>query len=359
MEQAMYQGSKQQRIIFSVLMAIAILILLSQTTAAISSASKKLAASRQIVLGQQVIGAPIRSTVAQSRITRHIHEESKKIYDLSYPLSNKTLHWPTNSGFNYTVDRDAQVNNSATNSSYHVKSDTFCTAVHTGTHLDAPIHFNAGGWTVEQIPLERLIDVPVTVIDLSGKVSKDKSYAFLKEDFVDKKSSKPLVNPNSVVLVYTGISNSYNQGAKAYFGTDSKNMSEMSIPGFSREAASFLVEQKVYGVGLDAPSADSSQRHGTNDSFDPQAHTIFNGNNIYILENINGKLSQLVNSTSARLTIAPLPIENGSGSPVRLIAITGHYESASQATNSAHTGTSHLNLTMLISMILCIVPFMI
>src|SRR5580658_9070159 len=35
---------------------------------------------------------------------------------------------------------------------------------HFGTHLDAPAHFVAGLWTVDQIPVERLLE-PLVVVD--------------------------------------------------------------------------------------------------------------------------------------------------------------------------------------------------
>ena len=339
MKQTMDRASRQHGTIFGLSVAVTLLLLIAQTTQAHASIIKNVARSQPIL-------------AVHSRQPRHADGQASKIVDLSYPLNNNTLHWPTNSGFNYSVET-SKIVTTASNQSYYIKSDSFCTAIHTGTHLDAPRHFSAAGWTVENIPLERLIDVPLTVIDLSEMVNKNRNYLFLKDDFIDKKSKSPLVKANSVVLVYTGISKSYNQGAKAYFGTDSKNVSEMTIPGFSAEAANYLASQKVYGVGLDSPSADSSHKNATN-SHDSQAHTIFNGNNIYILENVNGNLSQLLNSKSARLTIAPLPIENGSGSPVRLIAITDHDESACHTSNSGQTVTGQMNLIVSISMMLCI-----
>lgn len=248
----------------------------------------------------------------------------KTIIDLSWPLNNDTLHWPKNTGFQYISVKDGEAKNDQ-NQAYYVRSDAFTMAVHTGTHLDAPRHFSQSGWTVDQIPLDRLIDVPAHVIDLSAKVNVNRTYNFQKSDFIDAQTNKPLVSPKSVVLIYTGISKFYEQGKKAYFGTETTNISEMSIPGFSKEAAEYMVEMKVYGVGLDAASADSSDRHGANETYDPVAHTIFNSNNIYILENVGKRLSEIVGQDAQiRLSIAPLAITGGSGSPVRLVAFTLH-----------------------------------
>lgn len=217
--------------------------------------------------------------------------------------------------------------------------------VHCGTHLDAPRHFNKNGWTVEQIPLDRLVDVPVTVIDVSEQVSARRNYSFLKSDFFTKDTNQSLVRANSVVLMYTGISKLYQQGAEAYFGTKGSNISEMYIPGFSQEAAEYLASVGVFGVGLDAASADSSEKHGSNNTIDPVAHMIFNGNNIYILENVSNKLAELLSQkTPMSLIIAPLPITGGSGSPIRLIAVSSsrHGDSGATVVNSAFS--NHLQM---------------
>lgn len=258
-------------------------------------------------------------------VAGHLQRAITKIVDLSYPLDEKTLHWPIAPPFKYESLKDGQAQAKTPNSTYYVKSDAFQTGVHTGTHLDAPRHFGEKSWTVNEIPLERLVDVPVTVIDLSAKVAANRTYSFQVDDFRNAQTNASLVKPQSVVLVYTGVSESYAGGQKAYFGTDSKDYLSMQIPGFGKQAAEYLVSQNVFGVGLDAPSADSSSRHGANDTIDPEAHVVFNTNNVYILENVSGNLKQLVanDGPGTRLHILPLAIIGGSGSPVRIAATIG------------------------------------
>lgn len=270
------------------------------------------------------------------------------IIDLSHPLKeNQTLYWPTiPSGFRYESYTDGERQNER-NESYYLKSDGFRMGIHCGTHLDAPRHFSKQGWTVEQIPLERLINVPVTVIDVSEQVSARRDYSFVKSDFFTKDTNQSLVSPNSVVLMYTGISKLYADGAEAYFGTSGKNISEMSIPGFSQEAAEYLASVGVFGVGLDAASADSSEKHGWNSTIDPVAHKIFNGNNMYILENVSNRLAELLKQNNQMsLVIAPLPIAGASGSPVRLIAVSSprHSDSAPFTVNSAVSTSMEISL---------------
>lgn len=50
-----------------------------------------------------------------------------------------------------------------------LKSDRLEIDLHSGTHMDAPRHFSQDKWTIEQVPLDRLVNVPARVIDLSEK----------------------------------------------------------------------------------------------------------------------------------------------------------------------------------------------
>ena len=52
---------------------------------------------------------------------------------------------------------------------------------HSGTHLDAPIHFSETGITVEQIPAETLV-VPLAVINVADKAAKDADYQLSRAD---------------------------------------------------------------------------------------------------------------------------------------------------------------------------------
>lgn len=285
------------------------------------------------------------------RPARHVHGEVQ-FFDLSHPLNNATLHWPTNKGFRSSMDVDGE-RLDPNGKPYHLRSDSINMATHAGTHLDAPSHFSKSSWSVEQIPLDRLIDVPLTVLDLSAKVQANRSYSFLVSDF-QTKDNQSLVMGKSVVLVYTGISEFYKDGYKGYIGTEMNGtavLQSMKSPGFSAEAANYLVKQGVYGVGLDAISADSSERQ-VKPEFDPVAHVEFNKNNVYILENVSNKLKELIGKQSPRITIAPLPIVNGTGSPVRLVAIVGHDECEANVPNGASGKSSMLlglaNLVLII-----------
>jgi arylformamidase len=70
-----------------------------------------------------------------------------KIYDISLTLSAQTVRWVTAQPFEL-VERKRMARGDSNNSS------AMHASVHTGTHVDAPFHFIAGGATIEALPLD-------------------------------------------------------------------------------------------------------------------------------------------------------------------------------------------------------------
>ena len=80
---------------------------------------------------------------------------------------------------------------------------------HGGTHLDAPYHFYKEGWTVDQIPPDRLINVPAIVIDVESEVEKLENPGDFKltvEHLVKVETPSNTIPFGGVVLVHTGWS---------------------------------------------------------------------------------------------------------------------------------------------------------
>ena len=88
----------------------------------------------------------------------------------------------------------------------------------------------------------------------------------------------------------------------------------MHFPGFSPEAARFLVEERdIRGIGIDDFSVDPAAADGF------PVHGIVNGAGKYHLENV-ADLERLP-AVGAFLIVAPIKIEGGSGGQVRIFAI--------------------------------------
>ena len=72
--------------------------------------------------------------------------------DLSHEYSDQAIFWPTAEGF-----RLDKVADGMTPQGYYYAANNFASAEHGGTHVDAPVHFAQGRWSVDQIPLQQLM----------------------------------------------------------------------------------------------------------------------------------------------------------------------------------------------------------
>ena len=90
--------------------------------------------------------------------------------DLSYDLNKDTMVWPgSGEGFSLCMHTEG------TGDTFY-SAGTFTCAEHSGTHIDAPIHFSEHGISVEQIQLQKLVG-PCVVIDVSAACNLDSNYA--------------------------------------------------------------------------------------------------------------------------------------------------------------------------------------
>src|SRR5437588_4239998 len=128
-----------------------------------------------------------------------------------------------------------------------------CLPEHFGTHIDAPAHFVPGGWTVDQIPPARLV-APLVVIALHDKVHNNPDYQFSVEDIARWEEVNGQIPAGAVVMANTGWDSRWNL-KESYRNADAKGV--MHFPGYSLEAAKFLVEARgVIGLGIDTLSID-------------------------------------------------------------------------------------------------------
>lgn len=230
--------------------------------------------------------------------------------DLSYEYSEETIYWPTAAGFQLEINAAGM-----TDKGYYYAANSFSTAEHGGTHLDAPIHFAEGQWTVEQIPLDRLIGQAV-VIDVSAQALADRNYQVSVQDLQAWEASHGRIPDNAIVLLRTGYGQFW-PDRERYLGTamtGPEAVAELRFPGLHPEAATWLTEQRVISaIGLDTPSID----YGQSDLF--ESHQILFANNIPAFENV-ANLEQLP-PTGAFVVALPMKIKGGSGGPLRIVAL--------------------------------------
>ena len=237
-----------------------------------------------------------------------VADAAETVIDLTYPFDEHTIYWPTARSF--TLERVAH---GPSPQGFWYEANNFCAAEHGGTHIDAPCHFGKGRTTVDSIPLERLMG-PVAVVDVHEACAKDPDYRVSVQDLRAHESSYGRIPDGTIVLVFTGWGARW-PDRKRYLGDDRPGeVSNLHFPGFSREAAEFLVhERHVHAVGLDTPSLD----HGPSRDF--IAHQIFNGADVPGLENV-ASLDKLP-PRGATLYALPMKIRGGSGAPARIFAV--------------------------------------
>jgi kynurenine formamidase len=181
---------------------------------------------------------------------------------------------------------------------------------HFGTHLDAPAHFARGMWTVDQIPPERLI-APLAVLDVTVNAKSNADYQVSVEDVASWEQAHGQIPENAVVIAHTGWDSRWNS-VNDYRNADAKGV--MHFPGYSLEAAKFLVEGRhALGLGIDTLSID----YGSSKDFPVHQYTL--SHSVYHLENVAGL--EHVPPAGSIVVVAPMKLEGGSGSPVRIFAL--------------------------------------
>jgi len=201
-----------------------------------------------------------------------------------------------------------------TEKGYFYTANQFCAAEHGGTHADAPIHFAAGGGTVDQIPLQQLIG-PAAVVDVSAKASADRDYRVTVPDFLAWEKQHGTIPENTIVLLRTGYDRYWPDSAR-YLGTAERGaeaVAKLHFPGLDPQAARWLAQQRrIKAVGLDTASID----YGQSTLF--QSHQTLSGSGIPIFENVAGLAG--LPATGSWVLALPMKIRGGSGAPLRLVA---------------------------------------
>ena len=122
------------------------------------------------------------------------------------------------------------------------------------------------------------------------------------------------IPPGAIVLLRTDWSRRW-PDAREYLGDDTAgDASNLHFPGYGVEAARLLVEQRqVASLGVDTASID----HGPSTDF--MVHQIAGASNVVALENV-ANLGQ-VPPVGSWIVALPMKITNGSGGPVRILAL--------------------------------------
>ena len=232
-----------------------------------------------------------------------------ELIDLTHPFDTRTIYWPT-SPHGFELQR---LSYGRTEKGYFYSAYAFTAPEHGGTHIDAPIHFSASGHTVDEVPLTQLVGAAY-VIDVSDKAARDRDYRLSVADVQAFEREHGRILAGATVLLRTGWDRKW-PDRRAYMGDDTPgDASHLHFPSFGAEAARLLVEQRRVGaIGVDVASIDYGQ------STDFQVHQIVAAHNVVGFENLRGL--DALPPTGAIVIALPMKIENGSGGPLRAIAL--------------------------------------
>ena len=232
-----------------------------------------------------------------------------EVVDLTHAFNEDTIYWPNSP----TTFEKQQLYFGETPGGWFYSANAICAPEHGGTHLDAPIHFYEDRDTADRVPLEKLMG-PAVVIDVSAECRTQREYRLTAEKVLEFEAAHGLIAPGSLVLLRTGWSDFWPR-RKQYLGDDTPGVTDnLRFPSYGADAAELLVnERNVALLGVDTASIDYGQ------SQDFLVHRIAAEQNVPGLENLTN-LDHLP-PTGASIIALPMKIEDGSGGPVRVVAL--------------------------------------
>ena len=194
--------------------------------------------------------------------------------------------------------------------------NNFSCGEHTGTHFDAPVHWVSGrdlpNNAVDTIPVQHFIGA-ACVLDCTEEATADADFLLTAGWIKQWEAQHGKIAPHSWVLMRTGWSKRNDPVAYQNFDDTGQH-----TPGPDTDAVRFLVEERdVLGFGTETIGTDAGQGYHLKPPY--PCHSLMHGAGRYGLQCL-ANLDQLP-ATGAVVFAAPLKIQNGSGSPLRVLAL--------------------------------------
>ena len=198
--------------------------------------------------------------------------------DISQPLNNEIATWPGDTPFSYEVSWSKEQSGS-------VNVGKITMSIHTGTHIDAPFHFDNEGKKVLDLDVNVYVG-KARIIDVSGMESIGaKELETFDLDDVERLLLRTASHGNAQEFPET-------------------------IPYLRADIALFLSEKGIRLIGVDVPSVDPL------DDKELAAHHQLFKHGIHILENV---VLDHVQDGDYELIALPLALMDADGSPVRAV----------------------------------------
>lgn len=186
---------------------------------------------------------------------------------------------------------------------------------HTGTHFDAPAHWITGRdralATVDTMPPAHMI-APACVLDCAADCAADADFLLTRDHVLRWEAQHGRIAPGSWALMRSDWSRRR--------GADYANLRAdgAHTPGPDADVMRFLVEERgILGFGTETIGTDAGQGGHLHPPY--PAHHFLHGAGRYGLQCLTG-LDRLP-PRGALIFAAPLKVHEGSGSPLRVLAL--------------------------------------
>ena len=180
---------------------------------------------------------------------------------------------------------------------------------HTGTHIDAPLHFTADGKSVAELPVEDLV-APLVVIDIKAKAVENPDAQVTPEDIKAWTDANGPIPDGAIVAMNSGWAAHVATDKFRNLGADGKTM---HFPGFHVDAVKQLLEGTTKAIAVDTLSLDFGQ------SPDFIVHNTWLPAGRYGIEGI-ANLDALP-AKGATIVVGAPKVRGGTGGPARVFAM--------------------------------------
>lgn len=192
--------------------------------------------------------------------------------------------------------------------------NNFTMGEHTGTHFDPPVHWVTGkdlaDNTVDRVPPQRLV-APAVVLDFSAECAADADFLLTADHIKAWEATHGAIPAGAWALFRTDWSK---RAPDAY---TNRREDGAHTPGPAPDAIEYLIARDVLGFGVETIGTDAGQAHLLTPPY--PAHSLLHGAGKYGLQCLEN-LDRLP-PTGAIVVAAPLKIRDGTGSPLRVLAL--------------------------------------
>lgn len=226
-----------------------------------------------------------------------------QLIDLSREIHHRTQVHPSHPPVVVTVWNDHSEKKRAGNTEFSSKALALSLSDHSGTHVDAPVHFDSrpGAKSIDEVPLENFyteaICLDLSQVPLKHAITVEEMDAALAKSGQD-------IRAGDTVLIHMGV-NDRLLGKPGYLH---------DFPGLSLEAVHWLADRKItmFGVEAISPAPEGEPNF--------LAHKACGERGITHMECLVN-LDKLVDKGRFRFIGFPLKIKGGTGSPIRAVAV--------------------------------------